>query len=133
MGKYMESHHQHPILAQVVHVEEKITKKGVLRRTKRIVEEDKGNKQKECRIATYDSKGQSRKKLKVKWQQKKLHGQYLMRANASENNKKSTHNWLRLGKHKIETEAFITAPQVINVEILLENFNQLHEIYLLIK
>ena len=59
----------------------------------------------EGQLATYDNKAQSQKKLKGKWEQKKLHGQYLKRVNVEDINKKSTHNWLRRGKLKVETEA----------------------------
>ena len=61
----------------------------------------------EGQVATYDSKAQSQKKLKGKWERKRLQGRYLKRENASDINKKSTHDWLRHGK----TEAFITAAQ----------------------
>ncbi|EEB19129.1 reverse transcriptase, putative [Pediculus humanus corporis] len=112
MGKYIESHREDPILAQVIHAEEKTTKKGVLKRAKQIVQENKENEiMEEGQLATYNSKAQSQKKLIGKWEQKKLHGQYLKRINAEDINKKSTHNWLRRGKLKIETEAFITAAQ----------------------
>ena len=65
---------------QVVHMEEKLAKKEVLRRIIKLTR----------RMA------QSQGKLKGKWEQKKLHGQYLKEVNASDVNKKSTHNWLRL-------------------------------------
>ena len=62
----------------------------------------------EGQVATYDSKAQSQKKLKGKClERKRLQGRYLKRENASDINKKSTHDWLRHGK----TEAFITAAQ----------------------
>ena len=48
------------------------------------------------------------RKLKNKWEQKKLLGQY--RVNVSNIDKKSTDSWLRVGKLiRVETEAFITA------------------------
>ena len=55
------------------------------------------------------SKAQFQKKVKGKWKQKGLHGQYLKRVNASDTNKKTTHDWQHCGKLKIETEACITA------------------------
>ena len=90
---------------------EKMKKKGVLR-TKQIVEEEKEKELEERHLATYDSKTRSQRKHKSKREQKKLHGQYLKRGNASNINKKSTHDWLRRGKLKSEPEAFITAAQI---------------------
>ena len=90
---------------------EKMKKTGVLKMAKQIVEEEKKKELEKRQLATYDSKARSQRKLKSKWKQEKLHGQYLKRGNASDINKKSTNNWLRRGKLKSEAEAFITAAQ----------------------
>ena len=74
-------------LAQAVVMKEEITNIGVLKK----VEESKENKMEEWQLVTYDGKAQSQRKLKNKWQQKKL------LVTVSGINKKSTHNWLTRG------------------------------------
>ena len=57
------------------------------------------------------SKSESLKNLKSTWEEKYLHGQYLLRANNTDVDQKKTHQWFRSSGLKAETKGFILDAQ----------------------
>ena len=61
----MESDQQHPILARAVIMEEIITKRGVLKRSRQIVDENQEHELEERQLGNYNSKANPKENLKA--------------------------------------------------------------------
>ena len=57
------------------------------------------------------AKAAGQKHLQEKWEQKSLHGQYVLRSKDADVDQKLTHQWLRSAGLRSETEGFLLAAQ----------------------
>ena len=74
-------------------------------------ENDTNNSAMQARDIKKTAKKEGLKQMKQNWENKPLHGKYLLRSQKADVDQGNTHHWLRSAGLKAEIEGFIMAPQ----------------------